>query len=157
MAKRRKKTRTHRRRRVSGLGVDLQSILFGAAGAVGAKMLAAKLMPTMNSKIKSAALIALGAFLAKKPQFRALGTGVAIGGAVQLATDFGIVSGIGGLGATPIVFRQGLNGTPMMQVPEISGVGNPQGSPELSLISGIGCDNDPLYNIGVAGLYDNYS
>lgn len=152
MAKRRKKRSSGRRRRVSGLGVDLQSILFGAAGAVGAKMLASKILPTMNPKIKSAALLAVGAFMAKRPNLRALGTGVAIGSAVQLAQDFGIVSGIG---ATPIVFRQNLNGFNTPQVPEIQGIGNPQNSPELALINGVGCAYD--VDEALSGLYDNYS
>jgi hypothetical protein len=62
---------------------------------------------------------------------------------------------IAGIGATPIIFRQGVNGYAIPQVPEIQGIGNPQGSPELSLINGVGCAS--TMDEGLSGLYDNYS
>lgn len=89
MAKRRKakKTSYRRKRRVGAIGgSNLTSIAGIVAGAVAARMVVNKVLPNLDTKIKNAGVLALGAFvmprLLKGDLGKALGNGmVAVGGA----------------------------------------------------------------------------
>ena len=101
MAKKRKKASGRRRRRMGaiGKGAGIQSILGIVGGAVAAKYVTAKLLPNVDSKIKSAGVIALGAIVMPKvlkgELGKALGNGmVAVGGA-NLVSEF--LPGIGAM------------------------------------------------------------
>lgn len=101
MAKKRKKASGRRRRRIGaiGKGAGIQSILGIVGGAVAAKYVTAKLLPNVDSKIKNAGVIALGAFVMprvlKGELGKALGNGmVAVGGA-NLVSEF--LPGIGAM------------------------------------------------------------
>lgn len=101
MARKRKKSTGRRRRRMGaiGKGAGIQSILGIVGGAVAAKYVTAKLLPNVDSKIKSAGVIALGAFVMprvlKGELGKALGNGmVAVGGA-NLVSEF--LPGIGAM------------------------------------------------------------
>lgn len=89
MAKRRKskKTSYRRKRKVGAIGgSNLTSIAGIVAGAVAARLVVNKVLPNLDTKIKNAGVLALGAFvmprLLKGDLGKALGNGmVAVGGA----------------------------------------------------------------------------
>lgn len=99
MARKRKKATSRRRRRMGAIGkaANLQSILGIVGGAVAAKFVTARFLPNVDSKIKNAGVIALGALVIPKvlkgDLGKALGNGmIAVGGA-GLAAD--LLPGIG--------------------------------------------------------------
>jgi len=106
MAKRRhhKKKHTTRRRRhsaMSGVGGDMTQVLAMVAGAIAGRMVQNKFGGT-NPKVVAAGQIAAGIFLPKfiKNKFVAgIGTGMVVNGGVTLASQFGVVSAIAGIGA----------------------------------------------------------
>lgn len=105
MAKRRhhKKKHTSRRRRssMSGVGGDMTNVLAMVAGAIAGRMVQNKFGST-NPKVVAAGQIAAGIFLPKiiKNKFVAgIGTGMVVNGGVTLASQFGVVSAIAGIGA----------------------------------------------------------
>jgi len=106
MAKRRhhKKRHTSRRRRhsaMSGVGGDMTHVLAMVAGAIAGRMVQNKFGGT-NPKVVAAGQIAAGIFLPKfiKNKFVAgIGTGMVVNGGVTLASQFGVVSAIAGIGA----------------------------------------------------------
>jgi hypothetical protein len=97
-----------RRRRVSGgVGAIDTKILLGVVlGAVAGKFLDKVIPDTLDSKIAAAAKIGVGIALpliAPKGKMDTLisgtGYGIAAEGVVSLLKDFGVVSGLGGLGS----------------------------------------------------------
>ena len=105
MAKRRhhKRKHTSRRRRssMSGVGGDMTHVLAMVAGAIAGRMVQNKFGGT-NPKVVAAGQIAAGIFLPKfiKNKFVAgIGTGMVVNGGVTLASQFGVVSAIAGIGA----------------------------------------------------------
>jgi hypothetical protein len=103
MAKRRSKKKTSRRRRssMSGVGGDMTNVLAMVAGAIAGRMVQNKFGAT-NPKVVAAGQIAAGIFLPKfiKNKFVAgIGTGMVVNGGVTLASQFGVVSAIAGIGA----------------------------------------------------------
>lgn len=92
MAKRRKKTRTTRRRRMSGVGKSAVMDAVGViAGAVAGRLVAKKLLPNVDEKIKNVGVIALGIFTPKfiKGSFgSAIGSGMIASGGVGLVGSF---------------------------------------------------------------------
>jgi hypothetical protein len=115
MAKRRKKTVHHRRRRVgaasglTGLAMKAGGLIAGVFGAgMVIKMLPASITPT----ISGAALVAGGTLLAakaKNPLIEGVGYGLAAKGANNLLVSFGAITG---MGAVPLI---GYRGTPKLQ------------------------------------------
>jgi len=106
MAKRRHHKKKHitRRRRhsaMSGVGGDMTQVLAMVAGAIAGRMVQNKFGGT-NPKVVAAGQIAAGIFLPKfiKNKFVAgIGTGMVVNGGVTLASQFGVVSAIAGIGA----------------------------------------------------------
>jgi hypothetical protein len=99
MAKRRKKrTSSRRRSRVGAVPGGLMDIVTITAGAVAGGLLSSKLLPNLDDKIKSAGLIAIGAFVFPKIVKGAtgsnLGKGMAAAGALNLLKSTGVISGM---------------------------------------------------------------
>ena len=96
MAKRKKHTKKHHRRRRHSIGAApkgmLTSILGIAAGAVVGRMVAKKLLPNVDEKIKNAGVVVLGAMVMpkvlKSDLGRAIGNGMIAAGGVGLAGSF---------------------------------------------------------------------
>jgi hypothetical protein len=93
MAKRRKKTKSYtRRRRMSGVGKSAVMDAVGViAGAVAGRLVAKKMLPNVDEKIKNAGVVALGVFMPKliKGSFgSAIGSGMIASGGVGLVGSF---------------------------------------------------------------------
>lgn len=109
------KRRTHKKksghhRRVSGLkmGSEMIETLVGVIGGIVATRLAKKIIPTtMNAKLVAAVEAVGGGVLAyaagKSAFMKGLGYGVAAGGVQNALTEFGLITGVSGVGR-PIVF-----------------------------------------------------
>jgi hypothetical protein len=99
MARRKRKKTYARRRRMSGIGstkaMDMLAVIGGAAAG---SLLAQKLFPTMDEKIKNAAIAGVGAFLLPKlvkgSMGSALGMGMVASGGIGLLKNFGVISGV---------------------------------------------------------------
>jgi hypothetical protein len=86
---------------MSGVGGDMTNVLAMVAGAIAGRMVQNKFGST-NPKVVAAGQIAAGIFLPKiiKNKFVAgIGTGMVVNGGVTLASQFGVVSAIAGIGA----------------------------------------------------------
>jgi len=86
---------------MSGVGGDMTHVLAMVAGAIAGRMVQNKFGGT-NPKVVAAGQIAAGIFLPKfiKNKFVAgIGTGMVVNGGVTLASQFGVVSAIAGIGA----------------------------------------------------------
>ena len=96
MAKKRHHKKKHTKRRHSRMGAApkgmLTSILGIAAGAVVGRMVAKKLLPNVDEKIKNAGVVVLGAMVMpkvlKSELGRAIGNGMIAAGGVGLAGSF---------------------------------------------------------------------
>lgn len=96
MARRRKHTKKHHRRRRSRMsGVPkgaLMSSVGVIAGAIVGRLVAKKVLPNVDEKIKNAGVIAIGALLMpkviKSDLGRSLGTGMVAAGGLGLAGSF---------------------------------------------------------------------
>ena len=100
MAKRKKKKSYSRRRRMSGVGAtaNIMDSVAVIGGAAAAGLLTQKLFPTLDTKIKNAAVIALGIFAAPKlvkgSVGNALGMGMVAAGGLGLLKNFNVISGV---------------------------------------------------------------
>lgn len=96
MARRKKHAKKHHRRRKSRIGAApkgiVTSILGIAAGAVVGRMVAKKLLPNVDERIKNAGVVVLGAMVMpkvlKSDLGRAIGNGMIAAGGVGLAGSF---------------------------------------------------------------------
>jgi len=114
MAKKKRKSHGHRRRRSRSMGaVNLSSIgmkIAGIAGAAFLDNLARKNFTSMNVKILGAIEIAAGIFL---PRFMKspLGEGIADGlvavGTINLLRGFSVISGVGAVPVARVPLRRG--------------------------------------------------
>lgn len=101
MARRRKKSysKSRRRGRVGAAGggklMDAVAVIGGAAAG---SLLAQKLFPTMDEKLKNVAIAGLGIFLVPKvikgSMGSALGMGLVASGGIGLLKNFGVISGV---------------------------------------------------------------
>jgi hypothetical protein len=100
MARKRKKTSRRRRSRVGAIkGGNITSILGIVAGAVAGRLVAKKVLPNVDEKIKNAGVIALGAFgmpmILKSELGKAIGNGmIASGGAGLLGSFIPAIAGV---------------------------------------------------------------
>lgn len=129
MAKRKaKKTTTRRRRRIGAVALN-KDLLTQAAGAIGGyvigQMVASKLAPTMDNKIKGAILAAAGVFgipmVLKNTIGRGLAIGLAVAGGQKVLQGFNVISG---------------NGQPLMIMPASVGVRQIAGSGVNAMVHG---------------------
>lgn len=100
MARKRKKASRRRRSRVGAIkGGNITSILGIVAGAVAGRLVAKKVLPNVDEKIKNAGVIALGAFgmpmILKSELGKAIGNGmIASGGAGLLGSFIPAIAGV---------------------------------------------------------------
>jgi hypothetical protein len=94
------KKRSVRRRRSSmgAMGGGLNNVLGIVAGAAIGRIVANKLLPNVDSKIKNAGVAVLGAFgmpkLIKGSFGTSIGAGMVAAGGIGLLSDFGVVGAI---------------------------------------------------------------
>jgi hypothetical protein len=101
MARRKAKKKSYRRRsrRMGAMGggklMDAVAVIGGAAAA---SLLAQKLFPTMDEKLKNVAIAGLGIYLVPKlikgSTGAALGYGMVAAGGVGLLKNFGVINGV---------------------------------------------------------------
>lgn len=96
-----KKAVSHRRRRHSGMGAAggaISNVLGLVAGAAVGRIVANKLLPSIDSKIKNAGVLALGAFvfpkLIKGSWGSSIGAGMVAAGGIGLLQNFNVVGAI---------------------------------------------------------------
>ena len=96
-----KKAVHHRRRKHSGMGAAggaMTNILGLVAGAAVGRIVANKLLPNIDSKIKNAGVLALGAFvfpkLIKGGFGSSIGAGMVAAGGIGLLQNFNVVGAI---------------------------------------------------------------
>lgn len=136
------KKRRSRSRKMGAIGkTDLMSIVGVVAGAAAGSLVAQKLLPTMDDKIKNAGVIAIGALLMprviKGSLGAALGSGMVAAGGIGLLKNFNVISGMEDTLEIPV----SVLGTDDLSV--ISGDDEVlSGDDELSVISG---DDDESY------------
>lgn len=141
MARRKKRSAPSRRRKSSKMGAIGKSFIMDAAGlvagAAAARVLTSsnKILPNIDAKLKSAGVIALGAFFPKllKGSF-----GKAIGDGMVAAGGLGLLQSTGVLGAIDNA----------MEIPVSVMAGD-----DMSVIAGYGEDNLSV----IAGMDEEYS
>jgi hypothetical protein len=102
MARRKhKKAVSRKRRRSSGMGAaggQMTNLLGIIAGAAVGRIVANKLLPSINSKIKNGAVLALGAFvfpkMIKGAWGSSIGAGMVAAGGIGLLQNFNVVGAI---------------------------------------------------------------
>ena len=100
MAKRKKKASRRRSRRMSGVGAPgkLMDAVAVIGGAAAGSLLAQKLLPNLDEKLKNVAIAGLGIYLVPKlikgSTGAALGMGMVAAGGVGLLKNFGVISGV---------------------------------------------------------------
>ena len=141
MAKRKKRSAPSRRRKSRKMGAIGKSFLMDAAGlvagAAAARVLTSsgKILPNLDPKLKSAGVIAIGAFF---PKFLKGSFGKAIGDGMVAAGGLGLLQSTGVLGAMDQA----------MEIPVSVMAGD-----DLSVIAGYGEDNLSV----IAGMDEEYS
>lgn len=101
MARRRKKRASYKRtrsRRMGAVKSQIMDIVGVAAGAAAGRIVASKLFPNMDEKLKNAAVIALGAFvfprIVKGAIGANIGTGMVAAGSLGLLQNFNVIGAI---------------------------------------------------------------
>lgn len=102
MARRKKsyKKRSSRRRssKMGAMGGDLMNIVGLVAGAAAGRIVATKLLPNLDTKIKNAGVVALGAFvfpkLVKGGLGSSIGAGMVAAGGLGIMQDFNVIGAI---------------------------------------------------------------
>ena len=141
MARRKKRSAPSRRRKSRKMGAIGKSFLMDAAGLVAGAAAArvftssGKILPNLDPKLKSAGVIALGAFF---PKFLKGSFGKAIGDGMVAAGGLGLLQSTGVLGAIDNA----------MEIPVSVMAGD-----DLSVIAGYGEDNLSV----IAGMDEEYS
>jgi len=141
MAKRKKRSAPSRRRKSRKMGAIGKSFIMDAAGlvagAAAARVLTSsgKILPNLDAKIKSAAVVAIGAFL---PKFVKGSFGKSIGDGMVAAGGLGLLQATNILGAIDEA----------MEIPVSVMAGD-----DLSVIAGYGEDNLSV----IAGMDEEYS
>lgn len=148
MAKRRKKTsrrRTTRRRMGAMGGANIQAALGIIAGAVAGRLVAKKLLPNVDERIKNAGVVVLGA--AVFPRLIAGELGKAIGNGMIAAGGAGLVgSFIPALGAMDDTMMFPVT---VGEVPDnlsvIAGDDQVLAGDDISVLAGMESDSDDYY------------
>ena len=100
MARKKRKVSRRRRSRVGAIkGTNITNVLGIVAGAVAGRLVAKKVLPNVDEKIKNAGVIALGAFgmpmILKSDLGKAIGNGmIASGGAGLLGSFIPAIAGV---------------------------------------------------------------
>lgn len=109
MAKRKHTTkrRTHRRKRMSGIGDSLEMVLFAGIGAIGTRVLSQKILPTLNPEVKAIGFVAVGILLPKMVK-GTIGNGIGIGMASEAFVELGQAMNF--ISGAPLVMAGNNNG-----------------------------------------------
>lgn len=93
-----KRSSSRRRSSMGAMGGGLNNVLGIVAGAAIGRIVANKLLPNVDSKIKNAGVAVLGAFgmpkLIKGSFGTSIGAGMVAAGGIGLLSDFGVVGAI---------------------------------------------------------------
>jgi hypothetical protein len=135
------KKRRSSRRRIGAIGkTDFTSIIGVVAGAAAGSLVAQKLLPTMDERIKNAGVIAIGALLMPRVIKGSLGAGLGYGmiasGGIGLLKNFNVISGMEDTLEIPVA----ISGDDELSV--ISGDDEVLTGDDLSVISG---DDESYY------------
>jgi len=109
MARRKKRKVSRRRssRRMGAVKGQLMDIVGLAAGAAAGTIVATKLFPNMNEKLKHAGVIAIGAFLMPKVLKGAmgqnLGNGMIAAGSIGLLKNFNVIGAVSDMLEVPVM------------------------------------------------------
>jgi len=146
MARKRKKSVSRKRRRSSGMGASggmVTNLLGIIAGAAVGRIVANKLLPSIDTKIKNAAVVALGAFafpkLIKGPFGSSIGAGMVAAGGIGLLQNFNIVGAIEDTLSIPLTM-----GEVSEDISVISG-DNSVMAGDISVMAGMDEDDDYNY------------
>jgi len=122
--------RTTRRRRVGGMGGgDTINTFAGALGGfVAGNMLAGKLFPSMDAKLKGAIIAGAGIFLIPKfagnsPLMKGLALGMGVAGGSTVLKSLGVISGMGALNTAHPIYALPSTSTGVNQMVSGSGKG----------------------------------
>lgn len=148
MAKRRKKTsrRKGSRRRMGAMGgANIQAALGIIAGAVAGRLVAKKLLPNVDERIKNAGVVVLGAAvfprLVKGELGKAIGNGMIAAGGAGLVGSF-----VPALGATDDMIEFPVT---VGEVPDnlsvIAGGGQVMAGDDLSVLAGMDTEDEEYY------------
>lgn len=108
MARRKKRKVSYRRsgRRMGAVKSQIMDIVGIAAGAAAGRIVASKLFPNMDEKIKNVAVIALGSFvfpkLVKGGLGANIGTGMVAAGSLGLLQNFNVIGAINDVLEVPV-------------------------------------------------------
>lgn len=121
MARRKKHTKKHsrRRHRMSGVGTGMTETLAVIGGAVLGRVLTTKLSSKFNPKVLAGGQIAVGLFapkFIKNKLVAGLAKGMLINGGVSALQSFGVISAISGLGETSDEFQYQISGSDSINV-----------------------------------------
>lgn len=149
MAKRRKKTsrRKGSRRRMGAIGgANIQAALGIIAGAVAGRLVAKKLLPNVDERIKNAGVVVLGAAvfprLIKGELGKAIGNGMIAAGGAGLVGSF--VPALGAMDDT-MMFPVTVGEVPD-NLSVIAGDDQVLAGDDLSVMAGMESDSDDYYN-----------
>lgn len=108
MARRKKRTsrRRGRSRKMGAVKTQIMDIVGIAAGAAAGRIVASKLFPNMDEKIKNVAVIALGSFvfprIVKGSIGANIGTGMVAAGSLGLLQNFNVIGAINDVLEVPV-------------------------------------------------------
>ena len=149
MAKRRKKTSRRRksRRRMGAMGgANIQAALGIIAGAVAGRLVAKKLLPNVDERIKNAGVVVLGAAvfprLVKGELGKAIGNGMIAAGGAGLVGSF--IPALGAMDDT-MMFPVTVGEVPD-NLSVIAGDDQVLAGDDLSVMAGMESDSDDYYN-----------
>lgn len=140
MARRKKHTKKHsrRRHRMSGVGTGMTETLAVIGGAVLGRVLTTKLSNKFNPKVLAGGQIAVGLFapkFIKNKLVAGLAKGMLINGGVSALQSFGVISAISGLGETD-EFQYQISGSDSINVIAGDGEGDEMGFTDEGIMSG---------------------
>jgi hypothetical protein len=136
MARRKKRKVSRRRsRRMGAAKGQIMDIVGIAGGAAIATILTSKLLPNLDSKIKNAAVIGVGAFLMprvlKGAMGQNLGNGMIAAGSIGLLKEFNVIGAINDVMDVPVMV-----GAIDDNISLISGTDNVMAGDEIAVLAG---------------------
>lgn len=136
MARRKKRKVSRRRsRRMGAAKGQIMDIVGIAGGAAIATILTSKLLPNLDSKIKNAAVIGVGAFLMprvlKGAMGQNLGNGMIAAGSIGLLKEFNVIGAINDVMDVPVMV-----GAIDDNISLISGTDNVMAGDDIAVLAG---------------------
>jgi hypothetical protein len=136
-----KKRSVRRRSSMGAMGGGLNNVLGIVAGAAIGRIVANKLLPNVDTKIKNAGVALLGAFgmpkIIKGSFGTSIGAGMVAAGGIGLLSDFGVVGAIEDTLSLPLTVGQVEDG-----ISVIAGEDDSVMAGDMSVIAGIEEEDD---------------